>query len=461
MFAFSPILNANMTFLSLFFPLFLLLFPLSLSMIPSCAFSMKLLSWLFPSKSIVKQEQPSSSSSRVPDQDTTFHIMIYPLDNGNSAAIHCLYPPPFVTSASPCTASPKRSSLAALFKFSAPKNKSNHHQLSLFTTTATTASKRFQQLPIELIQHIIQLLDYDSILRFSETCRFYHSLLHANNHALWQALLQSHFQLRRCSSSTSNTRLLYQQHALLARRWRRGKPARTRYLRGHTDSVYCLVRVNQRYLISGSRDRSVKLWDLHQFKVIATQTQHEGSVLCLCVFEEKHRHNSTSTVMMITGSSDATCLVWTVHQQELRPTGMRLRGHAGGILDVCVLPRMFVSASRDGTVRVWDRETGREMRRLVGHAGPVNSLQTHGDHHVVSASGDGTLKLWDPDSGQCLRTFEGHTRGLACVRSDGTRIYSGGQDAVLRIWNPETGQCLASLKGHEGLIRTIDCYKVS
>lgn len=143
----------------------------------------------------------------------------------------------------------------------------------------------------------------------------------------------------------------------------------------------------------------------------------------------------------------------------------RLVGHGGGVLDVSIVQRRIVSASRDATVRVWDIVSGKEVQRLQGHAGPVNALQSvegdSEDPRVLSASGDGTLRLWNVISGECLRVFVGHARGLACARWDGDYIYSGGQDTQLKVWNIHTGACVATLPGHTDLIRTVDCHEVT
>jgi WD40 repeat protein len=63
----------------------------------------------------------------------------------------------------------------------------------------------------------------------------------------------------------------------------------------------------------------------------------------------------------------------------------------------------------DNTLRVWDVEHAREVRRLRGHTGYVNSAVFSSDGtRVVSASSDRTLNIWDVESGQVIRTLTGH-----------------------------------------------------
>jgi len=65
-----------------------------------------------------------------------------------------------------------------------------------------------------------------------------------------------------------------------------------------------------------------------------------------------------------------------------------------------------VSASEDNTLKVWDLETGRELRTLKGHSQSVSGVAVAPDgRRVVSASRDNTLKLWDLESGLVIATF--------------------------------------------------------
>ena len=74
--------------------------------------------------------------------------------------------------------------------------------------------------------------------------------------------------------------------------------------------------------------------------------------------------------------------------------------------------RRALSGSGDRTLRLWDLETGAELRRFEGHEDRVTSVTVLADgRRALSGSHDRTLRLWDLETGAELRRFEGHEDG--------------------------------------------------
>ncbi|CAO3600622.1 unnamed protein product [Absidia cylindrospora] len=332
-----------------------------------------------------------------------------------------------------------------------------------YSSKVVPLHNRLHQLPSELLIHIVTYLDLPSVLTLSYTSKFGHRLCGKTNNYLWHTLYQTQYQ----HVTNPNAKMIQQQQQslhydsyrerhLLGKRWETGN-AHSHYLEGHEDSVYCLVWINQHQVLSGSRDRCIKMWDVDQHECLMTRKQHDGSVLCLAV--------ANDASFFVSGSSDASLICWSLPGMTLR---QRLDGHSNGVLDVCLVDThgshggWIVSSSRDTTVRVWNVEDGQTVHRLLGHNGPVNALE-HVKHttQVISASGDATLKLWEVSTGQCLRTFVGHQRGLACVRYDPYLqcIISGGQDGKIKVWDIKSADCLQTMTGHADLIRTVDTFQ--
>lgn len=243
-----------------------------------------------------------------------------------------------------------------------------------------------------------------------------------------------------------NWRRLYRNRSLIEKRWREGKCKMrvfppTSALPGdmHLEGIYCL-QFDEDKIISGSRDRSIKIWDMRTGECRRSLVGHSASVLCL-QYDDRY---------IISGSSDTTIVQWDIE----RGTKVRtLFGHMESVLNLRFSSDRIVSCSKDRTVRIWDLD-GNPLKVLRGHRAAVNAVQFQG-RQVVSASGDRTIKLWDMDTGACLRTFDSHSRGIACVEFDGVRIVSGSSDQTIKIWDAATGECIHTLAGHTDLVRTL------
>lgn len=116
--------------------------------------------------------------------------------------------------------------------------------------------------------------------------------------------------------------------------------------------------------------------------------------------------------------------------------------------------RMMVSASKKGTVRLWEVSTGREMRRFQGNQAEVLCLAFSPDEKLLaSGSEDGTVVLWDMASRRQLLTLRAGVdrawvRTLAFSKC-GRLLASGGADSVVRVWEVPCGRRVATLRGHD------------
>ena len=139
---------------------------------------------------------------------------------------------------------------------------------------------------------------------------------------------------------------------------------------------------------------------------------------------------------VISGSSDKTLRVWEAG------TGKPLRtltGHTDWVRCCAVTPdgSQVISGSDDNTLRVWEAGTGKALRTLTGHTNPVMCCAVTPDgSQVISGSVDHTLRVWEAGTGKPLRTLTGHKDTVTCcaVTPDGTRIVSGSRDGTVRIW---------------------------
>jgi WD40 repeat protein len=112
--------------------------------------------------------------------------------------------------------------------------------------------------------------------------------------------------------------------------------------------------------------------------------------------------------------------------------------------------RTAVSASDDHTLRVWEVESGRELRALSADNHAVRDVGLSADgQRAVSVSRKGTVRVWDVAEGRVLHTFEGYSdwaHGMA-ISADGHRAVSASDGNDLIIWNVDEGRELSIIPG--------------
>ena len=298
-----------------------------------------------------------------------------------------------------------------------------------------------------------------------------------------------------------NFQHLYKQKRKLEENWTSGKfvsfqlPHRDHPEEAHTECVYT-IQYSGNYLVSGSRDRTLRIWSLDTQRLIRKPLSgHNGSVLCL-QFDASEAED-----IIVSGSSDTDVIIWQFS------TGKMIKklqhAHAESVLNLKFDRRFLVTCSKDKTIKIWSRhelkpgdrdypvkglpEGGKcptyivdltnlhtpldidahlttkqkqtlpkysALMTIDSHGAAVNAVHIYQDQ-LVSASGDRSLKVWDIHSGVRNAICIGHTKGIACVQYDGKRIVSGSSDNTIRVFDAATQAEVACLIGHSKLVRTV------
>ena len=130
---------------------------------------------------------------------------------------------------------------------------------------------------------------------------------------------------------------------------------------------------------------------------IESYTGHSGGVYSCAI--------SHDNKFIVSGSSDKTLKVWDSETGNCIRT---LSGHSVGVSSCAISHdnKLIVSGSSDNTLKVWDSETGNCIRTLSGHSDWIRSCAiSHDNKFIVSGSDDKTLKVWDSETGNCIRTM--------------------------------------------------------
>ena len=188
---------------------------------------------------------------------------------------------------------------------------------------------------------------------------------------------------------------VYSERLVVERNWRNNN-YKVLTLRGHTDGVMC-VQFDEilKIAITGSFDKTVRVWDLETGQLRQTLTGHSRCVRALQFDDAK----------LVTGSMDHCLKIWNYQTGQCIRT---LEGHTGGVLSLHFDSRIMASGSTDHTIRVWNFEVS-ECCTLLGHTEWVNSVRIcHKGTMLVSSSDDSTVRLWNLQNRSCTRVFRGH-----------------------------------------------------
>ena len=233
-------------------------------------------------------------------------------------------------------------------------------------------------------------------------------------------------------------------------------------LRGHTDAVFAVSHAGAALAATGSRDRSVRVFDLVHLRAgstsgaIGADASSSGEAVPCVSMLRGHKDSVTALAplpdgMLASASSDSTVRVWDI---AAGVSLLVLAGHARAVLALAPLPArcLLASAGEDGTVRVWALEHAAASAISgagVGSSGPslggscVGILLSSGDS---GAAGSGTVSLNAPAS-----ATPSSARSIwALAATPSGLIAAAGDDGVIRLWDPVCGACIASYRGEAG-----------
>ncbi|KAL7772636.1 hypothetical protein CFE70_002596 [Pyrenophora teres f. teres 0-1] len=173
------------------------------------------------------------------------------------------------------------------------------------------------------------------------------------------------------------------------------------------------------------------------------------------------------------------------------------RGHDNGVMCLQFDDEVLITGSYDATVKVWDINTGQEIRTLTGHTKGIRCLQFE-DSKLWTGSLDGTIKIWNWRTGTLMQTLHSHRQGqgviglhyagkiLASASSDNTiqvhnfkqrtrlpleghadwvnavkidvpsrTLFSASDDMTVKLWDLDTMKCIKTYEGHVGQVQQV------
>ncbi len=206
---------------------------------------------------------------------------------------------------------------------------------------------------------------------------------------------------------------------------------------------------------SGSDGQSVKIWDAVTGELTRTLQGHTAHVNSVAFAPDGTR--------LVSGGEDARLILWetatgkpvlTIQEYE---RGAYPHGHRQGVISVAFNPdgTRLASGSWDGTIRLWDAETGDHLLTVRGHKHWIGSVAfNHDGTRLVSTCADNSCRVWDAENGEELLTLRGHLSPVvaAAFSPDDRWIVSGGWDAAVKLWDAAQREEVQTLSAHQGMV---------
>ena len=247
---------------------------------------------------------------------------------------------------------------------------------------------------------------------------------------------------------------------------------------------------DDRQVLTGSRDGSIRLWDRHAATVLRRWYPHQTHVNRIRVSPDGNRVLSHGGDGLLAETSLATGrprLRWERHMAGVRALVVSADGSSaisgstdktlrwwetagwtatrtvdcpgGEVHALAVSPdgALVAAGCKDGSVRVFEFSSGEGLHAFEGHRGYVRAVAFAGAGEVVSAADDGSVRVWDAVSGRAVRTLEGHLGGVLAlaVSADARHLVSGGRDGTVRLWHLATGELNALATAHRGWVQSV------
>ena len=201
-----------------------------------------------------------------------------------------------------------------------------------------------------------------------------------------------------------------------------------------------------KYILSGSDDKTLKLWDVSTGREIRTFKGHQGSIQSLAI--------SPDGKYAVSGGFENNILIWDIEKcLVIKKIFIGKGKYGGGTKAVAFSPDgKYVAAAGyidDKAfifVRIYELRTGRIVNEFKGHKDYIESIAFSPDgNYIASGSGsvlvdnstDTTVRVWDIKKGAEIKRFSGHTQGVMSVvfSPDGRYVASGSHDKTIKLWD--------------------------
>jgi len=219
-----------------------------------------------------------------------------------------------------------------------------------------------------------------------------------------------------------------------------GKPVKSMHGHGHFVSDVVMSSDGQ-YALSGSWDKTLRLWDLNTGATTRQFVSHTQDVLSVAF--------SADNRQIVSGSRDKHIKLWNTLAQCKHTIVDEC--HNDWVSNVRFSPSnanpVIVSAGWDKIVKVWNLASCRLKTNHIGHNGYINAVTVSPDGSLCASGGkDGLAMLWDLNDGKHLYTLAGNDIINALAFSPNRYWLCAAIGPLIKIWDLEDKTVVDELK---------------
>uniref|UniRef100_A0A8C4IPS0 Pleiotropic regulator 1 n=1 Tax=Dicentrarchus labrax TaxID=13489 RepID=A0A8C4IPS0_DICLA len=222
-----------------------------------------------------------------------------------------------------------------------------------------------------------------------------------------------------------------------------------RVISGHLGWVRSIaVEPGNQWFVTGSADRTIKIWDLASGKLKLSLTGHISTVRGVAV--------SSRSPYLFSCGEDKQVKCWDL---EYNKVIRHYHGHLSAVYDLDLHPTIdvLVTCSRDATARVWDIRTKANVHTLTGHTNTVATVRCQAaEPQIITGSHDSTIRLWDLIAGKTRATLTNHKKSVrTIVQHPRQYTFASGSADNIKQWMFPDGNFIQNLSGHNAIINTL------
>jgi len=236
--------------------------------------------------------------------------------------------------------------------------------------------------------------------------------------------------------------------------WNPHKGTLIKSYKGHSYEILDVdVTTDNARIISVGEDRPTYIWDVVTGQIIRRLPGHQSRTNTV-------QFNKVENSVAVTGSYDKTVKIWDLKSNNINPIQV-LEEAKDSISSLYVSGYEIITGSTDGNVRIYDIRAGQLHTDLLGQIITCVNLSHDGNCVLVSTL-DSTIRLLDKSTGEHLNEYKGHVNTAYHVASnlmstDG-HVVSGSEDHTICFWDLVERNLIRTLRGHVATVCAIDCH---